>query len=127
MRRMSTVSLVVNILVLIPVCLYLLIGPEGAGNPWGPQTSGRGILLSIYGAILVVSIGLFLHRDYSMVAALLLVQVIYKVTTPLSVGTLANPVVLSNLAIAAVHVATLITFWRITGKSVSEHKRESAV
>lgn len=112
MGKMSTVSLIVNILVLIPVCLYLLIGPEGPDNPWGPQTSGRGILLSIYVAILVVSIGLFVRRDYSMVVALLLVQVIYKVTTPLSVGTLANPVVLSNLAIAAIHVVTLFTIWR---------------
>jgi hypothetical protein len=42
-----------------------------------------------------------------MVTALLGVQVIYKLTTPFTVGTWRNPVVLSNLAIAAVHTATL--------------------
>ena len=43
-----------------------------------------------------------------LVAALLLVQVIYKVTTPLTVGTLRNPVVASNLCIAAFHAVTLV-------------------
>ena len=47
-----------------------------------------------------------------MAAALLLVQVLYKVTTPLTVGTLANPVVVSNLVIAGFHTATLMCLWR---------------
>ena len=34
-------------------------------------------------------------------------EVLYKVTTPLSVGTLRNPVVLTNLGVAAFHIATL--------------------
>jgi hypothetical protein len=36
------------------------------------------------------------------------VQVLYKVTSPLMVGTIANPVVVSNLVIAGFHTATLI-------------------
>ena len=35
-----------------------------------------------------------------------------KVTTPFTVGTLRNPVVLSNLLIAAVHTVTVGLIWR---------------
>ena len=51
-------------------------------------------------------------RDERMVAALLLVQVIYKIATPLTVGTIQNPVVVSNLLIAAFHTVTLLLIWR---------------
>ena len=47
-----------------------------------------------------------------MVAALLLVQVIYKVTTPFTVGSLGNPVVITNLAIAVFHSLTLWSIWK---------------
>jgi len=40
-------------------------------------------------------------------SALLLVQVIYKITTPFTVGSLENPVVISNLVVAALHLLTL--------------------
>ena len=63
--------------------------------------------MSIYLAIMLVSIGLLFKPLPAMVAALLLVQIIYKITTPFTVGTLSNPVVLSNLVIAAVHAVTL--------------------
>lgn len=42
---------------------------------------------------------------------MLLVQVLYKVTTPLTVGTVTNPVVVSNLIVAVVHTATLVCLW----------------
>jgi hypothetical protein len=38
---------------------------------------------------------------------LLWIQAVYKITTPLTVGTLRNPVVISNLGIAAFHIATI--------------------
>jgi hypothetical protein len=40
------------------------------------------------------------------------VQILYKVTTPFTVGSFANPVVVSNLAIAAFHSLTLWSIWR---------------
>jgi hypothetical protein len=61
----------------------------------------------VYVAILAVSVGLLLKPDPLLVAPLLLVQVLYKVTTPFTVGTLANPVVISNIAIATLHLITL--------------------
>jgi hypothetical protein len=43
---------------------------------------------------------------------LLLVQVIYKFTTPFTVGSFTNPVVLSNLVIATLHLVTLVVIYR---------------
>lgn len=106
---MLTLSLVLNVAVLLPVCAGLLTRAawtEGAYGAWSPA---RGILLSIYLAILTVSAGLLLAPDPRMASALLAVQVVYKLTTPLTVGTLRNPVVLSNLGIAAVHLGTLLS------------------
>jgi len=38
---------------------------------------------------------------------LLLVQVIYKITTPLTVGSFENPVLISNLVVAVMHTVPL--------------------
>lgn len=114
-------SLCVNIAVLAAVCVALSV--YGSSEPvtyaWGPPTAGRGILLSVYFAILVGSALLLLLHLMSadktaaehMAAALLAVQVLYKVTTPATAG-VANPVAISNLVISAVHAATLYFFWR---------------
>lgn len=67
-------------------------------------------------AIAVTSALLLWIGGMRMIAALLLVQVIYKLLTPLTVGTLANPVVVSNILIAALHSATLLMIWRVLSK-----------
>jgi len=112
MRIMIILSLLLNLVVLAPVCVGLLIDAEWARAGYGPATAARGILLSVYMAIGLVSALLLAVREPKAVAALLLVQVVYKVTTPFTVGTLANPVVMSNLGIAAFHAVTLALIWR---------------
>lgn len=112
MRWMLVLSLLLNIVVLVPVCAGLLTHANWALASYGEATAARGILLSIYLSIALVSALLLVVREPNLVAALLLVQVLYKVTTPLTVGTLANPVVLSNLGIAAFHAVTLYLIWR---------------
>jgi hypothetical protein len=107
MSLLIKLSLALNIAVLVPVCLSLLTGADGTLTAYGPPSPARGILLSIYLAILLVSIGLLFKPVPAMVAALLIVQIVYKITTPFTVGTLGNPVVLSNLAIATFHAFTL--------------------
>lgn len=114
-------SLVTNIAVLVVVCTVLIA--FGSSEPvvfaWGPPTAGRGILLSIYFAILANSLLLlWLHArcaDKSAVehavAALLSTQILYKITTPATAGP-ANPVAISNLAISALHASTLYHLWR---------------
>ena len=112
MQLMVVLSLLINVVVLLPVCAGLLTDAPWATSVYGEGTPARAILLSIYLAIGLVSVLLLVHREPKAVAALLLVQVLYKVITPLTVGTLANPVVVSNLVIAGFHTATLMCLWR---------------
>lgn len=107
MDALITLSLLVNVAVLVPVCAGLIGGARWAEASFGAATPARGILLSIYLAICVVSAGLLLFGSVASVAALLVVQIVYKITTPLTVGTVRHPVVLSNLAIAALHTVTV--------------------
>ena len=83
---------------------------------YGAETAARNILLSVYLAILVVSVALLFKPVAAMVAALLSVQIIYKLSTPFTVGSWENPVVQSNLAISAVHLVTLFLIWRDLAK-----------
>lgn len=112
---MIPLSLVLNLLVLGPVCWGLFSNAPWVHAGYGEETAARGILLSIYLAIGVVSALLLVKRQPQQVAVLLLIQVVYKLTTPLTVGTLDNPVVLSNLAIAAFHAVTLVLIRQAQG------------
>lgn len=104
---MIVLSLLLNVAVLIPVTLGLLTSAAWAGEAYGPASPARGILLALYLAILLGSAALLLRPAPGMVAVLLAVQIAYKLMTPFTVGTLGNPVVASNLAIAAFHSVTL--------------------
>ena len=115
MRMMMLLSLILNIVVLAPVCTGLITDATWARASYGEASHARSILLSVYLAIGIVSVLLLFWRDPKLVAALLLVQVVYKLTTPLTVGTLNHPVVVSNLIIAAFHAVTLFFIWRATG------------
>jgi hypothetical protein len=112
MRALIYASLGLNIFVLVPVCLGLLTKADWTLAAYGPESAARGILLSVYLAILVTSAGLLFKPLPAMVAALLLVQILYKVTTPFTVGSFENPVVMSNLGIAAFHSLTLWAIWK---------------
>jgi len=111
MRLMIVLSLLVNVAVLLPVCAGLLSNASWTTSAYGEATPARAILLSVYMAIGICSVLLLIRREPKAVAALLLVQVLYKITTPLTVGTVTNPVVASNLIIAVVHTATLVCLW----------------
>jgi hypothetical protein len=105
----TKVSLIINVLVLIPVCCGLMLDLEWAKQSYGEASPARGILLSVYLAILCSSVLLFFFRpnDVKFIASLLFVQVVYKLTTPFTVRSLKNPVVISNLFIAGFHLLTL--------------------
>lgn len=107
MKTMIRVSLGLNILVLTPIVLGMVIGSPIIDRAWEEFTASRGILTSIYFALLVLSTILIIKTIPVFVVPLLATQVIYKVTTPFTVGTLLNPVVISNLAIALLHLVTL--------------------
>lgn len=108
MRVMIRLSLVLNIVVLTPICFGLITDAGWVAEAYGPLTAARGILLSVYLSIGLVSVLLLFTPELAAVAALLVVQVVYKLTTPATVGTLFNPVVISNLGIAVVHTVTIV-------------------
>lgn len=94
MKTLITTSLALNVLVLVPVCYGLLSSAGWTQAAYGPPSPARGIVLSVYLAILLGSLALLAKPALAMIAALLAVQVAYKLTTPLTVGTLDNPVVI---------------------------------
>lgn len=112
MRKFIRISLLLNVFVLVPVCMGLITNASWAQQSYGGPSPARGILLSVYMAICAVSVFLLFRPNPLLVAPLLVVQVVYKITTPFTVGTLANPVVISNLVIAAVHSITLLLIRR---------------
>lgn len=114
---MVTVSLLLNVAVLLPVCTGLVLDLPWVRASYGDFTPAHGILLSIYAAILVCSALLLLRPLPAAVASLLLVQIVYKILTPFTVGSIANPVVISNLLISAVHAVTLALIWQAVAPS----------
>lgn len=115
MNTLIYLSLAVNILVLVPIVILMSIKAKIVDETWGAMSPARGILFSIYFSILFASIGLVFLPVPAFVAALLSVQVIYKVTTPFTVGSFKHPVVISNLVISVVHVATLVSIFTEVG------------
>ncbi|MCX6496103.1 MAG: hypothetical protein NTW23_02080 [Rhodoluna sp.] len=118
METLIYVSLVINICVLIPIVILMAIKSPIVDQTWGGFTAARGILMSIYLSILVVSVLLLFKPVPAFVAALLLVQVVYKITTPFTVGKFSHPVVISNLVISAMHIATLASIYATVGESL---------
>ena len=120
MKAMMYVSLGANVVVLAPLCVLLAIRAPSVDAAWGGYTAARGILLSVYLSILVISILLLFRPVPAMVAALLALQVLYKTTTPFTVD-IKNPVVISNLAISCLHVATIATIGATIGATMQNH------
>lgn len=107
MKIMIIISLLLNIAVLVPVTYGIATAAPWADEAYGAASAARGIVLAVYCAILLASVILLFKPVVAAVAALLAIQIVYKLLTPLTVGTLDNPVVQSNLFIAAVHAVTL--------------------
>jgi hypothetical protein len=111
-QLMTKLSLAANVAVLVPICTLVALGVDRIDRVYGGSTQARVILLSIYLAITLLSLALLVRPDPRMISALLLVQVLYKITTPFTVGTFLNPVVVSNLAVAVLHTVTLVLLFR---------------
>ena len=118
MHTFITISLAINIIVLIPIVVLMVMKSPLIDHAWGEFTAARGILLSMYGTILLMSLALVVYPIPAFVAALLLVQVFYKITTPFTVGSITNPIVISNLLIAVVHSTTLVSIVTTIGKTI---------
>ena len=104
---MVTASLLLNILVLMPVCIALLVNYKHMEFAAGSFTPARGILLAIYLTILTASAALLFFTDLKLAFGLFVMQIMYKVLSPFTVKTIKNPIVICNLVIAAFHLVTV--------------------
>lgn len=106
---MITASLILNIVVLIPVCYFMLTNNFRMVKTMGEFTPARGILLSMYTTILLASVLLLFLPDSKLAFALFFMQIVYKLLSPFTVKTFKNPVVISNIIIAIFHLITIYT------------------
>ena len=106
---MITASLILNIVVLVPVCYFMLTNNYKMVKTMGEFTPSRGILLAIYTTILLASILLIFFADAKLVFALFFMQIVYKLLSPFTVKTLRHPFVISNILIATFHLVTIYT------------------
>lgn len=106
---MITASLILNIVVLIPVCFFMLTNNHRMVKTLGEFNPARGILLAIYTTILLASILLIFLPDVKLAFALFFMQIVYKLLSPFTVKTFKNPVVISNIFIAIFHLVTIYT------------------
>ena len=104
---MFSLSLVLNIAVLIPICFLMITNNFRMVKTLGEFNPARGILLAIYISILLGSIFLLIAPDKKSIIALLAIQIVYKFLTPFTVKTIKHPFVISNILIALFHVLTL--------------------
>lgn len=118
MVLMIKLSLVLNVVILIPVCAGLLNGAPWVQSAFGADTPARSILMSVYMALLITSVGFLLFPNPNAVAVLLFVQVLYKAITPFAVGSWGHPVVLTNLFVIAIHTLTLMLIWTTMARQV---------
>lgn len=106
---MVTASLILNIIVLIPVCIAFISDNEQLQTTAGIFTPARGILLAMYITILLASAALLWVQQPMIIFSLFSLQIVYKLISPMTVKTVKNPIVISNLLIAAFHSVTVFT------------------
>ena len=106
---MLILSLILNILVLIPICFLMLTNNKRIEETLGEFNPARGILLAMYSSILIGSVYLLINPNNQFTIALLLMQIVYKLLTPFTVKTLKHPFVISNILIALVHIVTVFS------------------
>jgi hypothetical protein len=104
---MVTASLLLNIIVLIPVCIALLVNYKHMEFAAGIFTPARGILLAMYLTILTASFALLFFTDFKLAFGLFVMQIVYKVLSPFTVKSIKNPIVICNVLIAAFHLVTV--------------------
>ena len=104
---MLKAALLINIGVLVPVIIGLIKRSRWTIEAYGNDSPSKRILLSIYISILILSLLYLRYPHHDAIVILLLMQIVYKITTPLTVRNWKNPVVISNLLIAAFHILAL--------------------
>lgn len=115
---MVYISHAANVLILIAVCTALWRGDTGMDDAFGPDSPARRILACVYFPILLASLYALMRAGFGapqiavqIAMALFPPQIAYKLATAFAVGT-DNPVVVTNLAVVALHTVTLVVMLR---------------
>ena len=105
---MLLVALVLNIVILAPIVVGLTIGGRVIFRVMGTLTPARSSLLAMYLAFLATSI-LFLFWPLEPgIITLLAIQIAYQVLSAFTVRVLTNPIVITNLLLAAIQTGLLV-------------------
>lgn len=106
-----TVSHLINVLIAGVMALLLMVDEHHMKRVFGDSTPARQILSSLYMAIAVASFVALIVPQYSIAIALVLfpIQILYKLSTLVTVSSKNNPVIWCNFGISIVHAASLYT------------------
>lgn len=105
------ISHIVNVIVAGTMCVLLITNNARMTPVYGEPTPARSILASLHGSIAALSLFAIIFPIYSIIIALVLfpLQILYKLSTPITVGRAGHPVVVSNIAISILHLLSLAT------------------
>ncbi len=109
-----TLSHIVNVLVAGGIGMLLLLNLPSITAVYGEATPARSILTSVYLAIAVVSLFALIFPSYSIAIAKVLfpLQILYKLSTIITVGSIIHPVVVSNVLISILHAVSLFMIFK---------------
>ena len=109
-----TLSHIVNVFVAGGIGILLLMNFSSMTKVYGEATPARSILTSVYLAIAITSLFALIFPSYSLAIAKVLfpLQILYKISTIFTVGTIVHPVVVSNIIISALHAVSLFIIFR---------------
>lgn len=104
-----TISHLINFLVAGLMAILLISNERHMKKVFGDITPARQILSSLYMAIAVASLVALIAPQYSIVIATVLfpIQILYKLSTLVTVSSKSNPVIWCNFVISIVHAISL--------------------
>jgi len=108
-----TVSHLINVLIAGLMAILLMTNERHMKKVFGDDTPARQILSSLYMAIAVASFVALIVPNYSISIALVLfpIQILYKLSTLLTVSSKNNPVIWWNFGISILHAVSLYTIY----------------
>jgi hypothetical protein len=109
-----TISHIVNVVVAGGIAYLLFTNAQSMTVSYGEASPARAILSSVYLAIALTSAFALVFPTYSIMIAKVLfpLQIVYKLSTVITVGSIAHPVVSANVLISVLHAVSLFIIWR---------------
>jgi hypothetical protein len=109
-----TISHIVNVVVAGSIAYLLFTNAPSMVAAYGEASPARAILSSVYLAIALVSAFALIFPVYSVTIAKVLfpLQILYKLSTIITVGTITHPVVTANVFISVLHGISLFLIWK---------------